>query len=87
MFEWDENKNQSNIEKHGISFEYAKQAFCDPNRLTLYDSGHSQREDRFICIGKTNEGILTVRFVVRGEIIRIIGAGFWRKGKQRYDER
>jgi uncharacterized DUF497 family protein len=87
IFEWDENKNRSNIEKHGVSFEYAKQAFFDPNRLTLYDDIHSVNEERFFCIGKTQEGILTVRFVIRDDTIRIIGAGFWRKGKQRYEKR
>lgn len=87
MFKWDENKNQSNIKKHGVSFEYAMQAFIDPKRLTLYDYDHSQGEDRFFCIGKTDEGILTVRFTIRDDTIRIIGAGFWRKGKQRYEER
>lgn len=87
MFEWDEAKNQTNIEKHSVSFEYAKQAFSDPMRLTLHDSSHSQTEDRFFCIGKTSDGILTVRFVIRNGIIRIIGAGYWREGKKRYEER
>jgi uncharacterized DUF497 family protein len=87
IFEWDETKNQSNIEKHSVSFEYAKQAFYVPNRLTLYDDMHSENEERFFCIGKTEDGILTVQFVIRDNAIRIIGAGFWRKGKQRYEKR
>jgi uncharacterized DUF497 family protein len=87
MFEWDEEKNQSNIAKHGVSFEEAKRVFQDPNRLTLHDTHHSQTEDRFFCIGKTDGGVLTVRFVIRNESIRIIGAGYWRKGIQRYEKR
>ena len=87
MFEWDEVKNKSNIEKHGVSFEAAKTVFDDPNRLTLVDGNHSLVEERYICIGKTEEGILTVRFVIRGDRIRIFGAGFWRKGKKYYEER
>ncbi len=80
-------KNEINTNKHGVSFENAVKAFSDPERLTLQDSQHSQTEDRFFCISKTDEGILTVRFVIRGASIRIIGAGFWRKGKQLYENR
>ena len=87
MFEWDENKNKLNIEKHGVSFDDAKIVFDDPNRITLYDKGHSQAEDRYCCIGNVNGGILTVRFIIRDTVIRIIGAGYWRGGKKRYDER
>jgi len=87
MFEWDKSKNQLNIEKHGVSFETAKLVFSDPDRLTLFDEEHSQRENRYFCIGKADGGILTVRFVIRGDKIRIIGAGYWRKGKKRYEER
>ena len=87
MFEWDENKNQQNIEKHGVSFDEAKKVFDDPERHTLFDEGHSQDEDRYFCIGKVNDGVLTVRFVIRNSNLRIIGAGYWREGKKRYDER
>lgn len=87
MFEWGENKNQSNIEKHGVSFGEATTAFNDANRLTLRDEGHSQLEDRYFCIGKTNRGIITVRFVFRGGLIRIIGAGYWRKGRFLYESK
>ena len=87
IFEWDENKNQINIEKHGVSFECAVTVFSDPNRLTLVDEKHSDEESRYFCIGKTDSGILTVRFVIRDDKIRIIGAGYWRKGKTRYEKR
>jgi uncharacterized DUF497 family protein len=87
MFEWDNKKNIINTEKHGVSFDDAVKAFSDPNRITLFDGGHSQTEDRYFCIGKVDGGILTVRFVIRDGVIRIIGAGYWRKGKQRYEER
>jgi uncharacterized DUF497 family protein len=46
---------------------------------------HSGEEERFYCIGKIDKGILTVRFTYRKDIIRIIGAGFWRKGKKVYE--
>ncbi len=83
-FEWDEEKNQSNQQKHGVSFEVAQRAFNDRGRLILRDKQHSEEEMRFFCIGKVEQKILTVRFTYREDRIRIIGAGFWRKGKQLY---
>ena len=44
-------------------------------------------ESRFFCIGKTAGKILTVRFTYRGNDIRIIGAGYWRKGKLIYEKK
>ena len=87
MFEWDDEKNRINIEKHGVAFEDAVQAFSDPNRLITHDRGHSQLEDRYFCVGNVSDGILTVRFTLRGESIRIIGAGFWRNGRDEYEQK
>ena len=86
MFEWDENKNTSNIEKHSVSFEYAKQAFDDPGRLILQDESHSANEERYFCLGKVKDEIITVRFVLRDTKIRIFGAGYWRRGEKVYEE-
>jgi len=86
MFEWDEDKNKINAEKHGVSFEEAVQAFHDPNRLIMEDESHSIDEERFLCLGEVGGGILTVRFVFRDTKIRIFGAGYWRKGKKAYEE-
>ncbi len=85
-FEWDDTKNSENQKKHGVSFALAQYAFADRNRVILKDIAHSDEEDRFYCIGKVNEGILTVRFTYRKEMIRIIGAGYWRKGKKIYEK-
>ena len=63
-FEWDENKNSENIRKHQVSFEKAQDAFFDINRMILEDVKHSVLEKRYFCIGKTDKGILTVRFTV-----------------------
>ena len=84
-FEWDENKNQENIEKHGVSFELAQYAFADPQRVIAEDITHSRDEQRYYCFGKVGEGIITIRFTSRGKTIRIIGAGYWRKGRKIYD--
>lgn len=85
-FEWDELKNKANQEKHGVSFFEAQHAFADPNRIIAEDLEHSQQERRYYCFGQVSEGILTVRFVHRVQKIRIIGAGYWRKGKAIYEK-
>ncbi len=85
-FEWDEEKNKENQSKHGVSFVAAQQAFLDPHRIIAEDTAHSREEDRYYCMGRVSEGILTVRFTYRGNIIRIYGAGFWRKGRKIYEE-
>lgn len=86
-FEWDEKKDRENIQKHGISFYEAQKAFLDPARLIAEDLEHSTSENRYYCFGKVNEGVLTVRFTCRGHKIRIIGAGYWRKGRAIYEKR
>jgi uncharacterized protein len=86
VFQWDPIKDKENRKKHGVSFELAQYAFADPNRVIADDVSHSQDEMRYFCFGMVNEGVLTVRFTVRGEAIRIFGAGYWRKGKLIYEE-
>jgi len=85
-FEWDENKNHINIKKHSVSFQEAQNAFMDPKRIIIKDKKHSEAEERFFCIGMTENGIATVRFTMRNNNIRIIGAGYWREGKERYEK-
>lgn len=85
-FEWDAAKDRENQEKHGISFLLAQYAFADLSRVILLDQKHSDDEQRFYCLGKVGDGILTVRFSYRNNAIRIIGAGYWRKGKKLYEE-
>jgi len=85
-FDWDEEKNRDNEARHGVSFASAQHAFLDPNRIILKDISHSHEEDRYYCIGRVPEGIVTVRFTFREEVIRIIGAGYWRKGRRLYEE-
>jgi len=86
-FEWDDLKNVRNILKHDLSFEVAESVFLDNGRIVLPDERHSLDEDRFLCIGETGEGIATVCFTVRKEKIRIISAGYWRKGRRRYERK
>lgn len=85
-FEWDPTKDRENQTKHGVPFEAAQYAFADPQRVIAEDLEHSQTEKRYFCFGVVGEGILTVRFTVRGKTIRIFGAGYWRKGRRIYEK-
>ncbi|HSR12106.1 MAG TPA: BrnT family toxin [Thermodesulfobacteriota bacterium] len=85
-FEWDEEKDRENQAKHQVSFTEAQLAFLDPKRVIAEDMAHSSEEERYYCIGRVQDGIMTVRFTYRGNVIRIYGAGYWRKGKTLYEE-
>jgi len=84
-FEWDEKKAFENLQKHDVSFYEAQMAFLDKHKIIAEDLVHSQREKRYFCFGKVDEEIMTVRFTYRENKIRIIGAGYWRKGKKIYE--
>lgn len=84
-FEWDSAKDLENQRKHDVSFLEAQYAFADSNRVIAEDLSHSVGEKRYYCFGRVNRGVVTVRFTYRNEVIRIFGAGFWRKGKSIYD--
>ncbi len=84
-FEWDPEKDRENQLKHGVGFALAQFAFADSQRVIAEDTSHSAREQRYFCFGEVGGGILTVRFTYRQGIIRIFGAGYWRRGKQLYE--
>ena len=75
LFEWDRNKAQQNIKKHGISFEEATTVFGDPLSLTIRDPLHSIGDERFVIIGYSYKyRLLVVVHSERGNRIRIISA-------------
>ena len=84
-FDWDTDKDAENQRKHGVPFVRAQYAFADTLRVIAKDISHSQTEERFYCFGEVDGGVLTVRFTYRASVIRIIGAGYWRKGKAIYE--
>lgn len=84
-FDWDPDKDTENQKKHGVSFSRAQYAFADPLRVIAKDITHSQTEERFYCFGKVEGGVLTVRFTYRTSVVRVSGAGYWRKGKAIYE--
>ena len=78
-FEWDKNKEKTNIQKHGVTFEQASYVFSDPYALNKYDNEHSENEDRWLLLGKSlNEIILIVVHTFKNrndfELVRIISA-------------
>jgi len=76
-FEWDENKNRINQEKHKISFEEAKTVFYDLEALVIDDPEHSEEEERFIILGLSRTANLLVVchcFRETETVIRIISA-------------
>ncbi len=78
-YEWNEEKNKLNQQKHGISFEEAKEVFDDPLHISKLDKRFSYFEERWISVGSTSKHkILVVAnlfFTDEGEeIIRIISA-------------
>ena len=68
-----------------MPFALAQYAFADAKRVIAEHSAHSSKEPRYFCFGRVGEGILTVRFTYRSGVIRIFGAGYWRKGKSIYE--
>ena len=86
-FCWDDKKEAENVLKHDIDFILASKVFLDPNVRIFSDSIHSKIEERWFCLGMVNHKVMTVRFVYRDNKIRIIGAGWWRKGRRIYEEK
>jgi len=70
-FEWDPKKDLENQEKHEVSFAEAQFAFADRNRVIAADEPHSVAEERYYCFGRIGEGVLTVRFTYREDVIRV----------------
>jgi len=86
IFEWDDDKARANQKKHGVLFETAQHAFFDEKRIIAHDEKHSADENRWFCIGRVKDDVVTVRFTIRGSSIRIIGAGIWTKWTKYYEK-
>lgn len=77
VFDWDENKNQTNWRKHGIDFDEASSVFFDERAILFDDPEHSQQEERFILLGMsqtTNICIVCHCYRESDTVIRIISA-------------
>ena len=80
--EWDNNKAASNLIKHKIDFEDAKNIFLDPNRLEREDK-RDYNETRIQVIGIVNQVVLFVVYTQRNGRYRIISARRANKNEQR----
>ena len=75
--EWDPVKAESNLHKHGVSFEDAAWVFLDPLRIETLDDWGVYGEDRWKTIGYVEPALLAVVYTLRGkddETIRLISA-------------
>lgn len=74
-FEWHAAKAESNLKKHGVSFDEAATVFDDDFSEVLPDHDHSTEENRYVCFGASSEGrLLAVIFTERGDSTRILSA-------------
>ena len=86
-FEWDENKNKSNIKKHNVSFDEAKSVFSDDKARLIADPEHSDLEDRFILLGMSSHVkilVISHTYKENDEKIRIISARKATKNETKY---
>ena len=87
-FEWDKDKADLNLHKHGVSFHEAATVFADPLSITYLDPDHSLVEERYITVGTSqSEQLLIVAHTDRGDNIRIISARkATRRERKHYEE-
>ncbi len=89
-FDWDDRKNRTNFEKHGVWFEEAQTVWADARSTEFFDSEHSEDEERFLRIGTSSRlKVLLIVFCEReeGETIRIVSARkASRKEQEQYEK-
>ena len=81
QLEFDPAKEAANLAKHGVDFSTVLRVFEDP----LFQTKTTAWTSRGSTLSATMEGILTVRFTIREDALRVIGAGYWRKQKSAYE--
>jgi hypothetical protein len=87
IFEWDPDKAERNLIKHGVSFEEAGTVFDDPLFITFLDKEHSVDEERYITLGLSATGtLLLIAHTDRGNAIRLISARKATKNERRFYE-
>ena len=74
-FEWDADKADKNLSRHGVSFGEAVTVFDDPLYIDFYDPDHSDEEERYLVVGESsNDRVLIVSYTERGNMVRLISA-------------
>jgi uncharacterized DUF497 family protein len=72
--EWDAEKAESNLRKHGVPFEAAAAVFMDPERADFDASRIDEGEDRRKVVGRVDGLLFTVVYTLRSDAVRIISA-------------
>jgi uncharacterized protein len=70
VFEWDERKRQSNVEKHGLDLFDVPMGYEAPH--IVVPSKFVNTEERFLAVGVCQGRVVTVVYTIRGESIRVI---------------
>lgn len=86
--EWDEGNLDKSQRKHEVTPEEAESVFIEPEAYVFPDVRHSEKEQRFVILGKSDQDrFLFVIFTLRDEKIRIISARrVHRKEVEKYDK-
>jgi uncharacterized DUF497 family protein len=79
-FEWNSDKNESNLAKHGVDFEDASRIFYGS---ILVRRSNRNNEERWIAIGSLERKLVAVVFTRRADVIRIISARRARQNEER----
>jgi uncharacterized DUF497 family protein len=91
-FDWNPDKAQQNLKKHRVSFERATTIFRDPAMVSVFDEEHSEDEERWVTLGKSDQGEILVvihtfrEVTVNSADVRIISArGATKRERQTYE--
>ncbi len=75
QFEWDNEKAERNLKKHGVSFAEAVTVWDDYFYIDLFDEEHSFEENRYLFFGESSQNrLLVVSYTERENCVRIISA-------------
>lgn len=73
VFEWDRGNIAKNLLKHGVEMTECEEIFNDPDKVALLDLKHSQKEKRYLLLGRTKKGRrLYLVFTLRSDKVRVI---------------
>lgn len=88
-FQWDKQNIQKNWEKHKVSPAESEQAFFNKPLIVAKDVKHSQEEERFYALGKTDQDRrLFIAFTIRKKLIRVISSrNMNKKERKNYEKR